>query len=74
MMKAIEKQEFTIVKFLFERGANLFKANKDNMNAFHLAAVYNDIHTLDFCIKNRAGKSVDTPCANVKQRVLYTMS
>lgn len=66
LLKAIEKREFTVVKFLHERGANLFKTNRDNMNALHIAAVYNDIHTLDFCIKNRGNKSVDTPCTYVR--------
>ncbi len=44
----------TVVKMLVENGATLLKSKGDGMNIMHVAASHNDIHMLDFTIKQLA--------------------
>lgn len=41
----------TIVKMLVDSGASIMKAKGDGMTVLHVAASSNDIHLLDYAIK-----------------------
>ena len=50
-----------MTKLLVQNGASLLKPKKDGMNILHASASFNDIHILDFAIRNKETKSIDIP-------------
>jgi len=53
----------TIVKMLVDSGAQIMKPKGDGMNVLHVAASSNDIHMLDYAIKevqNQAANNIQS--------------
>ena len=48
-----------MVKELLENGASLLKPKMDGLTILHIAASQNDIHLLDYSIKNNPTKTID---------------
>ena len=57
-----------MVKLLVENGASLLKPKADGMTILHVAASVNDIHTLDFALKNVETNSIDVQTKDVLSR------
>jgi hypothetical protein len=49
----------TIVKLLVDNGAQILKPKGDGMNVLHVAASSNDIHLLDYAIKEISRQAKD---------------
>ena len=56
---AAQKANLEMVKFLIEHGASPVKGKANGMNAFHFAAINNDVRMLDFVIQRKGVFSVD---------------
>ena len=57
-----------MVKLLVENGASLLKPKADGITILHVAASVNDIHTLDFALKNVETNSIDVQTKDVLSR------
>ena len=56
---AAVKSDYTLLRFLHKRGADLMQPKKDGMTVLHIAASQNDVHVLDYALQNLDGSSVD---------------
>jgi ankyrin repeat protein len=58
-MWAAYKGNLPMVKALVENGASLLKSKDDGLTLLHISASLNDVHVLDYAIKNRNTESID---------------